>query len=152
MNRRLEWAFIYWLIFLLLYSLSMSSTCLLTLDIFIFPDPLGNFSQFVKWMIINWWSIILTTGSKGVFFIARNWCSVERCGQNLFLFFLCFYFFLSFFPRKVYPANTVVHHQIGRGPHAPSLTPFALKLETYLRMAKVPFMVHVNYLLRFHSF
>ncbi|XP_078325127.1 failed axon connections homolog [Crassostrea virginica] len=42
--------------------------------------------------------------------------------------------------KKVYPANTVVHHQIGRGPHAPSLTPFALKLETYLRMAKVPFM------------
>ncbi|XP_078325126.1 failed axon connections homolog [Crassostrea virginica] len=42
--------------------------------------------------------------------------------------------------KKVYPANLVVHHQVGRGPHAPSLTPFAMKLETYLRMAKVPYL------------
>ena len=151
MNRRLKWAFIYWLIFLLLYSLSMSSTCLLTLDIFIFPDPLGNFSQFVKWMIINWWSIILTTGSRGFFSSPEIDAQLSDVAK-ISCFFFVFIFFLSFSPRKVYPANTVVHHQIGRGPHAPSITPFALKLETYLRMAKVPFMVHVNYLLRFHSF
>ncbi|XP_048758676.1 failed axon connections homolog isoform X2 [Ostrea edulis] len=42
--------------------------------------------------------------------------------------------------KKVYPPNTIVHHQMGRGPYAPSLTPFAVKLETYLRMAKVPFL------------
>ncbi|XP_062569153.1 failed axon connections homolog isoform X2 [Saccostrea cucullata] len=40
---------------------------------------------------------------------------------------------------KSYPRDTVIHHQTGRGPFAPSLTPFAVKLETYLRMAKVPF-------------
>ncbi|KAJ8303125.1 hypothetical protein KUTeg_019521 [Tegillarca granosa] len=37
--------------------------------------------------------------------------------------------------RKVYPKDTVILHQIGRGPWAPSLSPFAMKLETYLRMA-----------------
>ncbi|XP_056017176.1 failed axon connections homolog [Ostrea edulis] len=42
--------------------------------------------------------------------------------------------------KKVYPPNTIVHHQIGRGPYAPSNSPFSLKLETYLRMAKVPFL------------
>ncbi|XP_061184650.1 failed axon connections homolog [Saccostrea echinata] len=42
--------------------------------------------------------------------------------------------------KRVYPPNTVVHHQMGRGAYAPSLSPFCLKLETYLRMAKVPFM------------
>ncbi|XP_052722081.1 failed axon connections homolog [Crassostrea angulata] len=42
--------------------------------------------------------------------------------------------------KKTYPPNTVIHHNVGRGPYAPSLTPFAVKLETYLRMTKVPFM------------
>lgn len=42
--------------------------------------------------------------------------------------------------KKNYPPNTIIHHQIGRGPYAPSITPFAVKLETYLRMTKVPFM------------
>lgn len=41
--------------------------------------------------------------------------------------------------RKAYPSDTVILHQIGRGPYAPSLTPFAVKLETYLRMAKIPY-------------
>ncbi|XP_061185655.1 failed axon connections homolog isoform X2 [Saccostrea echinata] len=41
--------------------------------------------------------------------------------------------------KKSYPRDTVIHHTIPRGPFAPSLTPFALKLETYLRMAKVPY-------------
>ncbi|XP_046581782.1 failed axon connections homolog [Haliotis rubra] len=40
---------------------------------------------------------------------------------------------------KEYPRDTVVLHQIGRGPYAPSLTPFAVKLETYLRMARIPY-------------
>lgn len=38
-----------------------------------------------------------------------------------------------------YPKDTVILHQLGRGPYAPSLTPFAVKLETYLRMAKIPY-------------
>nr|XP_011456794.2 failed axon connections homolog [Crassostrea gigas] len=42
--------------------------------------------------------------------------------------------------KKNYPPNTIIHHQIGRGPYAPSKTPFAVKLETYLRMTKVPFL------------
>ncbi|KAK7456545.1 hypothetical protein BaRGS_00039343 [Batillaria attramentaria] len=41
--------------------------------------------------------------------------------------------------KKVYPLNTVILHQIGRGPYAPSMTPFAVKLETYLRMARIPY-------------
>jgi hypothetical protein len=49
------------------------------------------------------------------------------------------------FYRKVYPPNTIVHHQMGRGPYAPSITPFAMKLETYLRIAKVPFLVRISW-------
>ncbi|XP_041369205.1 failed axon connections homolog [Gigantopelta aegis] len=36
--------------------------------------------------------------------------------------------------------GTVVLYQIGRGPEAPSSSPFPLKLETYLRMNKIPYM------------
>lgn len=43
-------------------------------------------------------------------------------------------------PKKDYPADTVILHQLGRGPYAPSLTPFAVKLETYLRMTKIPYI------------
>lgn len=42
---------------------------------------------------------------------------------------------------KEHPVNTVILHQIGRGPYAPSMTPFAVKLETFLRMAKIPYQV-----------
>ncbi|KAH9503213.1 hypothetical protein Btru_068486 [Bulinus truncatus] len=38
------------------------------------------------------------------------------------------------------PRNTVCLHQVGRGPWTPSLSPFALKLETFLRMHKIPYM------------
>ncbi|XP_046551636.1 failed axon connections homolog isoform X2 [Haliotis rubra] len=48
---------------------------------------------------------------------------------------------LCFRERKAkdYPRDTVIHHQVDRGPYAPSMTPFAVKLETYLRMAKIPY-------------
>ncbi|KAJ8298871.1 hypothetical protein KUTeg_022931, partial [Tegillarca granosa] len=39
-----------------------------------------------------------------------------------------------------FPANIVILHQIERGPFAPSYVPFAVKLETYLRMANLPYM------------
>ncbi|XP_076090978.1 failed axon connections homolog [Mytilus galloprovincialis] len=42
-------------------------------------------------------------------------------------------------PKKNYPPDTVILHQIGRGQYAPSLTPYAIKLETYLRMANIPY-------------
>ncbi|XP_071154836.1 failed axon connections homolog [Mytilus edulis] len=42
-------------------------------------------------------------------------------------------------PKKNYPPDTVILHQIGRGPYAPSMTPYAIKLETYLRMANIPY-------------
>ncbi|KAK3772105.1 hypothetical protein RRG08_061189 [Elysia crispata] len=37
------------------------------------------------------------------------------------------------------PPDTVVLYQLPRGPYTPSLTPFAVKLETYLRLAKIPY-------------
>ncbi|GFR88684.1 failed axon connections homolog isoform X4 [Elysia marginata] len=37
------------------------------------------------------------------------------------------------------PPNTVVLYQLPRAPFTPSLTPFAVKLETYLRLAKIPY-------------
>ena len=43
------------------------------------------------------------------------------------------------------PANTVVLYQLPRGPFTPSLTPFAVKLETYLRLAKIPYQVDINH-------
>ncbi|XP_052090757.1 failed axon connections homolog [Mytilus californianus] len=43
--------------------------------------------------------------------------------------------------REEYPKDTVILHQYGRAPYAPSMSPFAIKLETYLRMAKIPYMV-----------
>ncbi|CAC5358795.1 unnamed protein product [Mytilus coruscus] len=44
-------------------------------------------------------------------------------------------------PKKDHPPDTVILHQIGRGPYAPSMTPYAIKLETYLRMANIPYEV-----------
>ncbi|XP_046551638.1 failed axon connections homolog isoform X4 [Haliotis rubra] len=41
--------------------------------------------------------------------------------------------------KKDYPRDTVILHQAGRAHYAPSMTPFAVKLETYLRIAKIPF-------------
>ncbi|CAH1784744.1 unnamed protein product [Owenia fusiformis] len=41
--------------------------------------------------------------------------------------------------RTDYPRDTVILFQLSRGPYAPSLSPFPLKLETYLRVAKIPY-------------
>ncbi|XP_071112144.1 failed axon connections homolog [Haliotis cracherodii] len=41
--------------------------------------------------------------------------------------------------REDYPRDTVILHQPSRGPYAPSVSPFVVKLETYLRMARIPY-------------
>ncbi len=41
-----------------------------------------------------------------------------------------------------YPADTVIlHSKLGRGPSTPSVSSFVLKLETYLKVAKIPYKV-----------
>ncbi|CAC5358653.1 unnamed protein product [Mytilus coruscus] len=42
--------------------------------------------------------------------------------------------------KKKYPRDTVILHQISRGPFAPSISQYVMKLETYLRFAKIPYM------------
>lgn len=44
-----------------------------------------------------------------------------------------------------YPADTVILHQIRRGPFAPSMSPFCLKLETYFRMKNLPYQNEFSY-------
>jgi len=39
------------------------------------------------------------------------------------------------------PPGTVLLHQYPRGDWAPSVSPFPIKLETYLRMANIPYKV-----------
>jgi hypothetical protein len=41
--------------------------------------------------------------------------------------------------REDYPRDTVILHQPDRAPYAPSLTPLGVKLETFLRMTKLPY-------------
>ena len=57
----------------------------------------------------------------------------------------CSVLFLSGSRRRVdvskYPRDKVTLFGIPRAPYAPSMSPFPLKLETYLRMAKVPYQV-----------
>ncbi|XP_071099367.1 failed axon connections homolog [Haliotis cracherodii] len=42
-------------------------------------------------------------------------------------------------PAEPHPRDTVMLHQLGKGVHAPSISPFVLKLETYLRMSNIPY-------------
>nr|XP_022340909.1 failed axon connections homolog [Crassostrea virginica] len=42
--------------------------------------------------------------------------------------------------RHDVPPEVVILYQIGRGHHAPSVSPFPLKLETFLRMTKTPYV------------
>ncbi|KAL5013149.1 hypothetical protein ScPMuIL_007419 [Solemya velum] len=42
---------------------------------------------------------------------------------------------------KDYPKDVVLLRQTDRGPFAPSLSPFPIKLETYLRIAKIPYKI-----------
>ena len=44
--------------------------------------------------------------------------------------------------RALFPKNKVILHQFPRGLHAPSASPFVMKLETWLRMAGVPYQVN----------
>ncbi|KAK6187002.1 hypothetical protein SNE40_006256 [Patella caerulea] len=41
--------------------------------------------------------------------------------------------------KKVIPKDVVIVHGCGRGPYCPSLSPFCLKVETYLRMNRIPY-------------
>ena len=43
--------------------------------------------------------------------------------------------------KKFIDENVVILHQMDRGVFAPSISPFPLKLETYLRMAGIPYQV-----------
>nr|KAG5708360.1 hypothetical protein BaRGS_034391 [Batillaria attramentaria] len=43
--------------------------------------------------------------------------------------------------KKKVPPDTVLIYGVGRGPGAPSVSPFPLKLETFCRMARIPYMV-----------
>ncbi|XP_077994953.1 failed axon connections homolog [Glandiceps talaboti] len=42
--------------------------------------------------------------------------------------------------KTEYPRGTVILHQVGRGRYAPNMSPFPIKLETYLRFAKIPYV------------
>lgn len=46
--------------------------------------------------------------------------------------------------KKTVGENVVLLHQFDRGAFTPSLSPFVLKLETYLRMAKIPYQVNIH--------
>jgi hypothetical protein len=47
--------------------------------------------------------------------------------------------------RANYPDDVVILHQFPRGLNAPSPSPFALKLETWLRMADIKYQVRGDF-------
>ena len=74
---------------------------------------------------------------------------------SVFLFVclsVCLFVYLSvthhslFSSRETAPRDTVLLHAgIRRGPKAPSFSPYSFKLETYLRMAKIPYQVQITF-------
>ncbi len=50
------------------------------------------------------------------------------------------------YKRRSYEKDVVILHQIPRGLRAPSPSPFALKLETWLRAAKIPYNVSLSFI------
>ena len=55
--------------------------------------------------------------------------------------------------RKTYPKDVVILHQYPNGFRAPSPSPWSLKLETWLRMTKIPYQViHTFIILRIFNF
>ena len=56
----------------------------------------------------------------------------------LVLYSTCYFFRIC---GVDYPPNKVMVHQVMKGTYAPSLGHFVVKLETYLRMAKIPYEV-----------
>ena len=42
---------------------------------------------------------------------------------------------------EIIPSDTVILYQFPRSVRAPSISPFALKLETWLRMANIKYIV-----------
>ena len=45
---------------------------------------------------------------------------------------------------KDYPKDTVIVHDFGKGVFVPSIAHFVMKLEAYLRMAKIPYEVSLS--------
>lgn len=48
-------------------------------------------------------------------------------------------------PAQTVPEDVVLLHHCGQGPHAPSLSPFILKLETFLRVTQTPYQIIRDY-------
>nr|XP_022317453.1 failed axon connections homolog [Crassostrea virginica] len=49
------------------------------------------------------------------------------------------------YPIRPFPRDMVLLHQCGKGPHAPSLSPFIMKLETFLKVAQIPYQIVRDY-------
>lgn len=52
--------------------------------------------------------------------------------------------------NKTHPKDVVILHQFPRGLNLPSISPFALKLETYLRMAEINYQVTSHFIRLFN--
>ena len=48
---------------------------------------------------------------------------------------------------KDYPKDTVIVHDFAKGVFVPSIGHFVMKLETYLRIAKIPYEVSLSFVL-----
>lgn len=58
----------------------------------------------------------------------------------LFFFYYCFFFLIRKRWRDV-PKDVVLVHAFPKSRFAPNVSPFVLRLETYLRLAKIPYQV-----------